>query len=181
MKSQVIARGLAAEYTELATIIAAIRALRARGFTRLEAFAPYPEHALDAALGARRSPLSIAAGIGGLAGAVGGYFLQWWLVAYLYPVDVGVRPPHMPLPFTIITVEMGFLLGGLVVFCALFVAARLLKLWEPICDVRGFESATRDAFWLAIDARDPQWNGDALVALLRESGARQIHGFGGAA
>ena len=36
----------------------------------------------------------------------------------LYPLDEGGRPPHMPLPFTIITVEMGFLFGALAVVVA---------------------------------------------------------------
>src|SRR5205085_2986897 len=112
---------------------------------------------IDRALGARRSPLAIAAGVGGLAGAIGGYCLQWLLLAYLYPVDAGGRPPNMPLPFTIITIEMGFLFGALSVCAAFFIGARLFKLWDPIFDVPGFESATRAGFWLAVDASDPAW------------------------
>ena len=68
----------------------------------------------------------------------------------------------MPLPFTIITVEMGFLFGALAVVAAFLVGSRLGKLWEPIFDVPGFESATRDHFWLAVDAPDPAF--DSLSA-----------------
>lgn len=171
-------RGIAAEYLSAEAIVEAIRALRGRGVERIEAYSPVPSREIDAALGAPRSPLAIAAGIGGLAGAVGGYALQWLLVAYLYPVDVGSRPPHMPLPFTIITIEMGFLFGALAVVLAFVIGARLFKLWDPIFEVPGFESATRAGFWLAVEA-DPAWDRAAVEATLRDTGANRVHGFGG--
>ncbi len=173
--------GLAAEYLSTESLVAAIRLLRGRGVQHHEAYSPVPSRAIDDALGARRSPLAIAAGLGALAGAIGGYFLQWLLVAYLYPVDVGSRPPHMPLPFTIITIEMGFLFGALAAVLAFVIASRLFKLWEPIFEVPGFQSATRAAYWLAVDARDPAWDRPALEAALRESGANRVHAFGGPA
>lgn len=172
-------RGIAAEYPSEAALLAAIRALRARGLSRLEAYSPIPSPAIDAALGARRSPLAVAAALGALGGAGGGYFLQWLLVAYLYPVDVGARPPHMPLPFTIITVEMGFLFGALAVTAALLVGARLLRLWEPLFEVPGFESATRAGFWLAVSADDPAWDRAAVEDAVRATAARCARGFGG--
>jgi hypothetical protein len=172
-------RGVIAEYADEATLLAAIGTARAHGFTRLETYTPYQVRALDEALGAPRSPLAIAAGIGGITGAAGGYFLQWLLVAYLYPIDAGGRPPHMPLPFVIITIEMGFLLGALAVFIAFFAASRIFKLWDPVFDVPGFESATRAGFWLAIGADDRRWNRDAAERALLEAGPHRVHGFGG--
>ena len=173
-------RGIAAEYPSEQALLAAIRLVRARGIARLEAYSPIPSHRIDAALGARRSPLAIAAGAGAIAGAVGGYFLQWLLVAYLYPVDAGSRPPHMPLAFAIITIEMGFLFGALAVVAAFLAGSRLVKLWEPIFEVPGFTSATRDAFWLAIDADDPRWRRPDIEQAVRDSEPSRVHGFGGA-
>jgi hypothetical protein len=172
-------RGLAAEYGSRDALLAAIRALRSAGLRRLEAFSPVPSDEIDAALGARRSPLAIATGVGGLTGAAGAYALQWLLVARLYPVDVGGRPPHMPLPFAIITIEMGFLLGALVTFVAFIVGARLTGLWAPIFEVPGFESATRAGFWLAIDASDPLWDLPAVEAVVQATRPSRMHGFGG--
>ena len=105
--------------------------------------------------------------------------MQWFLVAYLYPIDVGSRPPHMPLPFAIITIEMGFLFGALFVVAGFLVASRLFKLWEPIFEVPGFESVTRAGFWLALGADDPKWDADEVRLALRDSDAVCVHGFGG--
>jgi hypothetical protein len=153
--------------------------VRATGVDTLEVYSPIPSAAIDTALRARRSPLAIAAGIGGLAGAIGGYFLQWLLVVRLYPVNVGGRPPQMPLPFTIITIEMGFLFGALTVVAAFFAASRIGKLWEPIADVAGFESATRASFWLAISADDPAWEHGRVLEAVERTKPLCTHAFGG--
>jgi hypothetical protein len=172
-------RGIVAEYADAPSLVRAIRAVRERGFTRIEAFSPFPIEAIDRALGARRSPLAVAAGLGGVFGAAAAYALQWWLVAYLYPIDLGGRPPHMPLPFVIITIEMGFLIGALAVFVAWVVASRLFKLWEPLFDVEGFESVTRDGFWLAIGSDDPQWSRSSVMEIVSATAPLRAHGFGG--
>ena len=168
-------RGIAAEFADEATLIEAIGAARERGLSRMEVYSPMPSEHVDAALGRPRSKLAIACGLGAFLGAAGAYLLQWYLVAYLYPIDLGGRPPHMPLAFLIITIEMGFLFGGVVVFLSFLIAARLVKLWDPIADVPGIESATRDKFWLAIDANDPAL--DQLGDALHEAG--RIATFGG--
>lgn len=174
-------RGLAAEYHDVAAILEAIHVLRSRGYTALEAYTPTPVEAIDEALGKHRSPLAIAAGIGAAVGAGGAYWLQWFLVAYLYPVDVGSRPPHMPLAYLIITIEMGFLFGALVVCGAFLAASRLLKLWDPLFEIPGFESATRDRFWLAVGGNDPKWNAAEVLEVVKGTGPLQLHGFGGVA
>jgi hypothetical protein len=123
--------------------------------------------------------MALFAGLGAIGGAGGAYFLQWLLNAVLYPVQSGGRPPHKPLAFVIITLEMGFLFGGLAVFFACLAAARLGKLWEPVCDLDGFESETRAGYWLAIDADDPSYQSDALADALRATKPKRMQWFGG--
>lgn len=172
-------RGVIAEYDDEDALLVAIHVVRSRGYSKLQAYTPYPVEDLDEAIGAHRSPLSLAAGFGAVGGAAGAYFLQWLLVGYLYPIDLGAHPPHMPLAFVIITVEMGFLFGGLTVFFACLFAAKLFRLWEPVCEVDGFESVTRAGFWLAVSADDPKWNRAELEHVLGGTAPRQLRGFGG--
>lgn len=174
-------RGMAAEYDDLAGLVAAIRAARARGIHKIEAYTPYAVPELDEVLEAKPSTMSFVAAAGAIFGAGGGYFLQWLLNAYLYPVNSGGRPPHMPLAFVIITIEMGFLFGGLFVFFGNFIAARLVRLWQPIADADGFGSVTRAGYWLAIDAGDPHYDAPSLAADLRATHPKRLEMFGGAA
>jgi hypothetical protein len=172
--------GVIAEVARAEDLFPAIHALRDRGLTRLQAFTPYPIDGLDRALGSRRSPVSIITAAGGLFGVVGGYFLQWLLDACLYPVNSGGRPPHMPLAFVPITIEMGFLFGGLAAFFAALGLGRLVRLWTPVMEVPGIESATRAGFWIAVDADDPRYAVELVEADLLRTGAIQITTFGSA-
>lgn len=148
-------RGVIVELAGEDALLAAARELRAREVTRIEAYTPYHVRELDEVLGARRSGLSAAAALGALGGIVAAYALQWWFAASLYPIDSGGRPPHMPLANVPIAIEMGFLGAGLAVVAALLWRATLLRWWHPLFEVPGSASATRDGFWLAVDARDP--------------------------
>ncbi|WP_437595326.1 DUF3341 domain-containing protein [Sorangium sp. So ce590] len=156
-------RGLLAEFETPEAMLRAIAELRSRGYRRLDAFTPYPVHGLDEALGLRRSPLNWIVLPFALAGAAGGYLVQWYNNAYDYPLNVGGRPQHAAPAFVPITFEMTVLAAALGGFVALLVLMRLPELWSPIFDVPGFERATIDRFWIGIDARDP-----ALIRPLAE-------------
>jgi hypothetical protein len=102
-----------AEFEEPAELVRAIERIRAAVPVRVEAYTPYPVPEIEQALAARPSRLSTAVLIAGFTGACGAYGLQWLLNAYLYPLNAGGRPPHMPLAFVPITFEMGVLFAGL--------------------------------------------------------------------
>ncbi len=168
-----VVRGVVAELPDEAALLAAARALRASGVTRIEAYTPYHVEELDEVIGAPRSRLAVLAAVGALGGGVGAYALQWLLDAYLYPIDAGGRPPHMVLPFVPITIEMAFLGAGLCVVAGVLWRAALVRLWAPVFEVPGFTSATRAGFWLAVDVRDP------AIAAAREVLGAGAHDFGG--
>jgi hypothetical protein len=110
----------------------------------------------------------------GIGGAAAAYFLQWFLTAYLYPLVVGSRPPHFPLPFVIITFEMGVLAAGLCSFFAPLFLGRLFRLTDDVQGTPGFESVTRDRFWLEISTRDPAYDADRTRRTLSDAGALRI-------
>jgi hypothetical protein len=152
---------------------AAIRRLRDEGFVHLEAYLPFPSHVVEEALARRPSRLPIAVFAFGMAGAGGAYLLQWYLVAYLYPLVVGGRPPHFPLAFLIITFEMGVLAAALCAFFGTLFLGKLFRLIDGVQGTPGFESATRDRFWIEVrELRGPEL--DRARRLLAESGALVI-------
>jgi hypothetical protein len=50
----------------------------------------------------------------------------------------------------------------------------LPELYSPIFTVDGFDSATRDRFWIGIDSRDPVFDAARLRGLLISLGASRI-------
>lgn len=165
---------LLAEYRDEPGLRRAIAALRGRAGLALEAYTPYPLHDVDAALGRGPSRLPIAVFVMGLAGAGGAYLLQWYLNAFLYPLNVGGRPPHMPVAYVPITFEMGVLLASITAFVAVLVAGRLVRLWDPVFDADGFESASETRFWLEVHATGPEPDRGGAEAELRDLGAIRV-------
>jgi hypothetical protein len=163
-----------AEYLDATSLIHGVVAARRWGDVRLEAYTPYPIAAVERALAARPSRLSVAVLAVGLSAAVGAYALQWLLNAYLYPINVGGRPTHFPLSFVPITFEMGVLFASLTAFIMVLIGARMPRLWYPSCDVDGIESATGTAMWLEIAPLAPDADVDALARAITETKPRRM-------
>lgn len=163
-----------AEYATEDDAVAAIHRLHADGYRRIEAYTPFPSHEIDDALGYAPSRLPYAIFAVGICAAVGAYLLQWLLVGYLYPLVVGGRPPHFPLPFVIITFEMGVLFSAFAAFFGTLGLGRLFRLNDEVQNTPGFQSATNDRFWLEISARDPAFDEERTRRTLLESGAVHV-------
>lgn len=162
-----------AEFASSAELVAAIGALRADGF-RLEAYTPIPLDEVEEALGLRRSRLPHLVLAAGLTAAAAAYALQWLLVAVLYPLDVGGRPPHFPLAFIVISFEMGILAAALTGFVGVLVSGRLLRLVDEVQSADGFESASRDRYWLEVSLVDPPLDAADARERLAALGALRI-------
>src|SRR5581483_5255869 len=108
------------------------------GHRRLDACTPYPVEGLAEALGLRRPrPVALAALLGGLAGAAGGYALQAYVMAVDYPLNVGGRPLHSWPAFVPVTFELMVLAASLSATVALFVGNRLPQPHHPLFGAPG--------------------------------------------
>lgn len=169
---------VAAEYESPEELLAALRALRSRGYERLDACTPYPLAELDEVLGLRRTRLPWLTLAGGVLGGLGGYVLQWWCNSVDYPLDVGGRPINSAPAYIPVTFEMTVLFAALFLFFGLWIGARMPEPWNPLFEIDGFDRASVDRFWLLVDARDPrleeEGEGAALAGLLARAGALQV-------
>jgi hypothetical protein len=145
-------RSLLLEFEGPDELARAARRLRELGHTALGASTPDSTEEVREALGLPRSKLSVAVFCAALLGAGTAYWLEWYTTAHLYPLNVGGRPPHTPLPFVPISFEMGVLAAAATAFFGVLVLGKLVKLWDPVFEVPGFESASVDRFWLRVDA-----------------------------
>jgi hypothetical protein len=149
---------LLAEFPNADALAASVGVLRALGYRELETYSPFPLPDLEPELGLRRSRLPKFVFAGGLLGAILGYGIQWYADVWIYPLRVGGRPAHAVPAFIPATFEATVLGAALVAFFGLFIALRLPALWYPVFEVDGFESASVDRFWLAVGARDPNFD-----------------------
>lgn len=161
------------EFGAEAALLEAARTLRARGGAALDLHSPYPLHGAEEALGLRPSTVPRVALVAGLLGAAAGYLLQWYTVAFDWPLNVGGRPPHSAPAFIPVTFELGVLFAALAIFLGLIGGYfGFPRTHHPVFEVEAFRSASIDALWLSaeVDGKDAE----PLAEELRRLGARHV-------
>lgn len=104
--------GVLASYEYLDATVDTIKTLRAQGFEEITAFAPFPEHHIEHALGYENSPVRIFTLVGGLTGMATGFAFTTF-TAMDWPLVTGGKPILSIPAFIIPTFEMTILFGAL--------------------------------------------------------------------
>jgi uncharacterized membrane protein YhdT len=160
-------------YPDQERLLAAAEELAAKGYRCSEAYTPHPVGRLSETLGQQPPSIPGLAFWVGLAAATLTYLVQWLLNAYSYPINVGARPPHFPLSYVPVCFEMGILFAALTAFVSVLVGGKLGRLWQPLLELSGFDSALRDRYWLELRV-DAAGDVNAALAALRASAAERI-------
>jgi hypothetical protein len=160
-------------------LLAAVRAVRELGVTQLTTYTPYEVHGLEQALGERRSKLGLIVLAMAVCGGAAAYLLEWWINVVDYPLNIGGRPDHSAPAFVPICFEMAVLSAAVTAFVTALVLGGMPRLWDPVFEIDGFERATIDRFWLAIDAGAIGIDRGAVTAALEGAGAVRVLWPGG--
>jgi hypothetical protein len=166
--------GLLAEFDDANALVAAARRAHEHGYRRMDAYAPFPIEGLAEALGAKRTWLPLIVLAGGLIGGIGGYLMQWWTAVESYPINVGGRPLHSWPAFVPVTFELTILGASIFAVLGMLALNGLPMPYHPVFNVPRFALATRDRFFLCIEARDAQFDPVATAQFLRDCAAREV-------
>jgi hypothetical protein len=144
--------GVMAEFATPEALLAAVRRAREAGYERVEAYAPFPVEGLAEATGMKRNwvpPIVLA---GGLVGGLGGYFMQWYSAVVSYPINSGGKPPHSWPEFIPVTFELTVLVAAIAGVLGMLFLNGLPRLTHPVFNVREFDLASRNRFFVCIRA-----------------------------
>ncbi len=150
--------GLMAEFSSAEALKAAAEKARAAGYERAEAYSPFPVEGLADALGFRRNWVPAIVLAGGLAGGLGGYFLQWYSAVGSYPLNAGGSPAHSWPEFIPETFELTILVAALAGVAGMLLLNGLPRLTHPVFNVREFDLASRNRFFLCIRSKDAHFD-----------------------
>ena len=153
--------GYAAEFETPEALITAARLAREAGYTKMDAFSPMPVEGLSEAIGYRNKQMPFLMLMGGLTGGSLGMFGQWYASAQSYPLNVGGRPYFSWPMFIVPTFEMTILFAALTGVFGMIILNGLPQPYHSIFNTPGFDRASSDRFFLAIESRDPKFDGES--------------------
>jgi hypothetical protein len=167
--------GLMAEYDNPDALVAAIKRAREAGYTKLDGYSPYGIAEVADALGFVKTEMATVMLCGGLIGATAAFVMQWWTNGIDYPLNIAGRadldtfewlrgwPSYIPITF-----EGGILTCALSGLFGLLAICGLPRYNHPLFNSRAFDRATRDRFFVCIEATDPKFDLAATRAFLND-------------
>ena len=166
--------GLMAEFHSPQEIVKAAGAVHAAGYRKVDAYTPYPmEEVLDALhLHHTHVPKVVLAG--GILGLLAGLGLQYYTSVVAYPINIGGRPMAAWPAWVVPAFETTVLFAALAAVLGTLALCGFPQPYHPVFNVPGFALASRDRFFLAIEAHDPKFDLDETRLFLRGLGAVEV-------
>ncbi|MBN8457220.1 MAG: DUF3341 domain-containing protein [Verrucomicrobia bacterium] len=168
--------GYLAQFKNASALYKAAEKVRDAGIKKWDCYSPYPIHGLDGAMGMKRSILPWFVFFGGMTGTATAFTLAYTTQVVIYPTVVQGKPANI---FTVpayfpIMFELTVLFSGFTVLFGLLSLIKLPRLNHPLFASNQFHRATDDGFFIAIEARDPNFSTTATRELLEAAGGANI-------
>ena len=166
--------GLMAEFEDPGEVVAAAKRVHEAGYRRIDAYSPYPIEPLSEAIGVHSTKMPLIVLIGGIVGMLAGYLMQYYLLVVDYPLNVGGKPLHSWPQFIPITFETTVLGAALSAVFGMLALNGLPEPYHPVFNAPNFALASRDRFFLLVEAADPKFDPEETRGLLQSLGAREV-------
>lgn len=148
----------------------ACAAARDAKFPGITAYAPFPVHGLEDAMGHPRSWIGRAVMVAVIAGAIGCYHFFVQSSVMEWPINVSGKPYHSPQYWVVPILETALLGGAIVNLLSCFHTCRLSPLPAAPIDPR----TTDDSFCLVLPACGDRYTTDSLARWLENHGAESV-------
>jgi len=155
-----------AEFENEHDLLHAAEKVRDAGYTKTDAFTPFPVHGIDHALGIKPTILPFIVLCAGLTGLTTALLMQWWMngVDYRYIISgkpFGITPASIPVSF-----ELTILFSAFTSVLGMLALNGLPRFSNPVFSNSKFDRATNDRFFLYVDASDKYYNRESVRELL---------------
>ena len=163
-----------AEFDTPTDLVVAANRSREAGYVDMDAYSPIPIEELHHAIGFKSTKLPLLVLIGGLTGGSLGFLLEYWVSAIAYPLNVGGKPLFSWPMFIPVTFECTILGAALTAVFGMFALNKLPQPYHPVFNVPRFALASRNRFFLCIEATDARFDLATTRAFLETLGAREV-------
>jgi len=166
--------GLMAEFDNPGDLVKAARAAREKGYRKLDAYSPFPIEELSDALHLHRNKLPLIVLCGGILGGLSGYLMQYYVTVIYFPLNIGGRPLNSWPAYIIITFELTILFAAISAVLGLLALCGLPTPYHPTFNIPRFALASRNRFFLCIEAADPLFDRASTSSFLETLEPREV-------
>ena len=166
--------GIMAEFDGPNELVHAAEKAHHAGYRKMDGYSPYPIEELAEAMGVHRTILPALVLLAGVAGLIGGFGLASWTSAIDYPINVGGRPLVSVPSFIPVAFETTVLLAALTAVFGMIALNGLPQLYHPVFNVPQFAHASRDSFFLCIEAADSKFDREGTRKFLERLHPRSL-------
>ena len=172
------------EFDNVGDVINATQAAYDAGYRQMDVHSPFPIHGIDEALGVKPTILPwLVLGMG-LAGMTTGIFLTTFTMTDFLPQPdfvpqnfhgykflISGKPFNSFAAFVPVIFELTIMFAAYTAVFAMFLLNKLPLLYHPLFNSKKFRRVTQDRFFLAIEARDGNFDANDTPAFLQQHGA----------
>jgi hypothetical protein len=166
--------GVMAEFDSPTALVNATRAVHDEGYKKVDAYTPFPIEELSEILHMHHNKLPLIVLLGGIFGGLTGYLLQYFVTVIYFPINIGGRPLHSWPSYIIITFELTILFGCFSAVLGMLALCGLPTPYHPVFNVPRFAAASRDRFFLCIEATDPLFDPAKTYGFLETLEAQEV-------
>jgi hypothetical protein len=154
--------GLMAEFETAEELLPAARRAYEQGYRRLDAYSPHPVEGLADAIGrGGRTALPTLVLCAGMLGGLAGFALAYYVSVIAYPINIGGRPLNSWPAFIPVVFETTVLASAVTTVLGMILLNGLPQPHHPVFNVQRFATlASRDRYFLCIEAADPQFSAE---------------------
>ena len=167
--------GLMAEFDDPNGLVSAAKRTYAAGYRQIDTFSPYPIEEAWEAIGQHDRRLSLIVLAGGLVGLLSGIGLQEWVHNIAYPINIAGKPLNSWPMFVPVTFELTILFAALSGVIGMILLNGLPMPYHPVFNVPRFERASRDKFFLLVEATDPKFDRQQTLDFLKGLNASEVN------
>jgi hypothetical protein len=166
--------GLMAEFDNPSDLVYACQAAREHGYRKMDAYTPYPVEEVTEALHLHKNKLSLIVLLGGLCGGLTGFLLQVYVTIFHFPTNIAGRPLYSWPSYIVITFELTILFASFAATFGLLGLCGFPEPYHPVFNAPRFSLASRDTFFLCIEAADPLFDLEKTKVFLDSCAPKEV-------